>query len=284
MVNGLDFGLMPRRSRRVRLRRRPQGPPDAAGPARGRARRPRRRARGLVSSALVGHREILRDAPQGSHHLFLFGAFALLLVVILVVQMVFRLPGLPGRPSSPSALDLARRSWASTGLVRLYRAPLRREARPPGRTARGRGWRSRSCSRIFVDGLPHRGGALGGGLHRHGLVEPRGAGAGPRLAGLPRRLGQDLGPLARPPLPVLFTLATLPFGKLSHVVFGAANLFLPVGCDRREPSSPVDLENSEVFGAGQVERFTWKQLLDLEACVRCGRCQAAARPTPPARA
>jgi len=37
--------------------------------------------------------------------------------------------------------------------------------------------------------------------------------------------------------------------------------------------TPIDIENSEVFGVGKVEDFTWKQLLDLEACVRCGRCQ-----------
>ncbi|NTU60615.1 MAG: (Fe-S)-binding protein, partial [Deltaproteobacteria bacterium] len=72
---------------------------------------------------------------------------------------------------------------------------------------------------------------------------------------------------------VLAAFATLPWSKLSHVAFGTANLFLQ-SLKPKGAFAPIDIENSEVFGVGQIERFTWKQLLDLEACVRCGRCQA----------
>jgi Fe-S oxidoreductase len=36
---------------------------------------------------------------------------------------------------------------------------------------------------------------------------------------------------------------------------------------------PVDLEKAESFGVSKIEGFTWKQLMDLDACTRCGRCQ-----------
>ncbi|RLB71590.1 MAG: iron-sulfur-binding reductase, partial [Deltaproteobacteria bacterium] len=37
--------------------------------------------------------------------------------------------------------------------------------------------------------------------------------------------------------------------------------------------SLLDIENSETFGVAHVHQFTWKQLMDSDACIRCGRCQ-----------
>ena len=45
----------------------------------------------------------------------------------------------------------------------------------------------------------------------------------------------------------------------------------------------------ETFGANAVEDFTWKQLLDTDACTVCGRCtsvcpaHATGKPLDPAR-
>ena len=39
--------------------------------------------------------------------------------------------------------------------------------------------------------------------------------------------------------------------------------------------NPVDFETTELFGVSKIEEFTWKQLLDLDACTSCGRCQDA---------
>jgi Fe-S oxidoreductase len=39
----------------------------------------------------------------------------------------------------------------------------------------------------------------------------------------------------------------------------------------------MDVENMDedtVFGAGRIEHFSWKQLLDLVTCTECGRCQS----------
>ena len=34
-----------------------------------------------------------------------------------------------------------------------------------------------------------------------------------------------------------------------------------------------NFEEAETYGVTEIKEFTWKQLLDLEACTRCGRCQ-----------
>ncbi|MDE2484434.1 MAG: (Fe-S)-binding protein [candidate division NC10 bacterium] len=69
-------------------------------------------------------------------------------------------------------------------------------------------------------------------------------------------------------------IALLPYGVGMHLTAAAANVLLK----NREGSGvlrPIDLDRAERFGAGAINRFTWKDLLDLEACTECGRCQQA---------
>ncbi len=68
-------------------------------------------------------------------------------------------------------------------------------------------------------------------------------------------------------------IAYIPYSRLLHMLTTPANHFLstlkPTGY--LEPIR--DFETAESFGAGKLEDLTWKQLFDVDACTRCGRCQ-----------
>ena len=70
-------------------------------------------------------------------------------------------------------------------------------------------------------------------------------------------------------------LVLLPITMLRHIFTSPLNMYLK---DRERPKGamkamPNLTETSlESFGAAVVEDFTWKQLLDTDACTMCGRC------------
>lgn len=72
---------------------------------------------------------------------------------------------------------------------------------------------------------------------------------------------------------LLSFLVYVPQSKHFHLMTAPVNIWFR----RNTPPGrlvPLDLENEEAesFGVGKVEHFTQKQMLDLYACVECGRC------------
>ncbi|MFC1903834.1 heterodisulfide reductase-related iron-sulfur binding cluster [Chloroflexota bacterium] len=65
---------------------------------------------------------------------------------------------------------------------------------------------------------------------------------------------------------------SLYWNRLWHIIISTVNVFLK-NLEPRGALVPIDLEATETFGTAKIEDFTWKQLLDLDACTRCGRCQ-----------
>jgi Fe-S oxidoreductase/nitrate reductase gamma subunit len=71
------------------------------------------------------------------------------------------------------------------------------------------------------------------------------------------------------------------YGKFGHILFGIANVFFR----NLEPSGKLsypdieeladsDPDALDALGVNRIEQFTWKDLLDLDTCVNCGRCEA----------
>jgi len=72
---------------------------------------------------------------------------------------------------------------------------------------------------------------------------------------------------------VLGLVAYLPYSKLFHLVSSTLNIVLRSTGPKGELTPITDFETAETFGVTTINEFTWKQLLDLDACTRCGRCQ-----------
>src|ERR1019366_10754914 len=73
-------------------------------------------------------------------------------------------------------------------------------------------------------------------------------------------------------------IALIPFTKVKHIFTSAASLMV------RDPQAAQRLpripESQAQAGVAKITDFNWKQLLNLDACTKCGRCHEAC----PARA
>lgn len=72
---------------------------------------------------------------------------------------------------------------------------------------------------------------------------------------------------------LLSFLVYVPQGKHAHLIAGPANVYLN-RLEKPGKLKKIDFEDEtqESFGVGKIEDFTQLQLVDLYACVECGRC------------
>ncbi|MDA2969725.1 MAG: (Fe-S)-binding protein [Actinomycetota bacterium] len=74
----------------------------------------------------------------------------------------------------------------------------------------------------------------------------------------------------------LVFLIALPLSKLRHMITSPLNMFFspkdrPKGA-MKDIGNLLEMADIDTVGVEGIEDFTWKQLMDLDACTVCGRC------------
>jgi len=75
------------------------------------------------------------------------------------------------------------------------------------------------------------------------------------------------------PASIFFVYVTVSHSPLKHFFLSPINIYFRSLKPRGVLTPLPNIEEAETFGVREIFEFTWKQLLDLEACTACGRCQ-----------
>jgi len=223
----------------------------------------------------IVHRRILQDVYPGLIHLFLFMGFLVPFVVIVIVQFMFTLPS-PLSKLLSFFLDLIALFGLGSLVLAFYRRYVTRPSRLDNRLddfislaflflILGTGLIMESL-RLSIIGKDIQawapiGKVLASLIHTFGLsVSTKGF-----LTMLFFRIHFFL---------VLGFIAYIPYSKLFHIISSPLNMIFR-SLEPKGALTHMDLEDEEAesFGVAKIKEFTWKQLLDLDACTRCGRCQ-----------
>ncbi len=223
----------------------------------------------------IAHRRILQDFYPGLLHLFLFLGFLIPLIVVMITQFMFTLPPWIARPLS-LLLDLFALAALASVILFIYRRYITRPPRLDNRTD--------DLSALVLILLILLTGILLESLRVSviGKDATIWAPVGHSLAALINTLGLNTSAKGFMAMVVfrihfflvLATFAAIPYSRLFHIISSPMNMFFR-SLEPKGILSHLDLEDEEAesFGVSKIEEFTWKQLMDLDACTRCGRCQ-----------
>jgi len=212
-------------------------------------------------------KKVFEDRLAGLSHAGILIGFSVPLLYVLLVQLPFTLPETVSQPMA-LLLDLAGLFGMAGVLIALGRTRPRAGQDKPSFPGNG-------AVLCLLFGIFLTGFLVGAGKLQ---TMPSG-----NPAWTPVRLVFSMlipmGPLAVHTLwrvhflLVLCLVALVPYCRLRHAVTAPMNIYRRA-LGPRGVLKPLALKQGETFGASRSQEFTWKQLLDTDACMECGRCEA----------
>lgn len=256
------------------------------------------RTSGLASRAwaelteVFGQRKLLKKGLPGVAHFVTFWGFLVLLATILeafgdLFRANFAIPGI-GHDSALGFLEDLFAVGVAVALcvfagIRIVQSPARRDRR-----SRFYGSHTKTAwvtlaliGGVVVSLLLYRALQVDTGDFPYGRWAFASHGLAPLFQGLARPIQMDLETaflLANVAIILGFLVFVL-HSKHLHIFTAPANVAFSrrpkaLGPLATTPNlDPEQLSEDDVFGVGTIDRFSWKQLLDLYACTECGRCQ-----------
>ncbi|MCW2891717.1 MAG: protein of unknown function cysteine-rich region domain protein, partial [Actinomycetia bacterium] len=248
---------------------------------------------------VIGQRKLLRWTVPGAAHAATFWGFLVLLLTIIeaygsLFQRAFAIPGI-GHWAAIGFIEDLFAVGVLAGVVTFTVIRLRNDPHKKGRASRFAGSHTRAAwvvlamiAAVIVTLLIYRGAQMNTGVfpYPHAwafaswvvaqALHPLGYGVNSVLEAtfIVLQLGV-----------VLAFLVVVTYSKHLHIGLAPLNIMFSRRPDSLGPLEPMrsngqvlDFEeadpDTDVFGLGKIEDFSWKGLLDLGTCTECGRCQS----------
>lgn len=227
----------------------------------------------LIWAYVLGHKRVLRELYPGLMHLFIFYAFLIPFIVVVITQANFVLPRALALPLS-LIFDLI----GLLGVIGVLMAAYRRYVQKPENLTYDSSLGNFLALILLLAIL-----VLGFCVEGLRLVrsEPEWANWSPvgwAVSFLFRSLAENDQIILHRLFwrlhlfLVLIFIAYIPYSRMLHIITGPANIYMRSLKPKGVMPPILDFETAETFGASRIEELTWKQLFDMDACTRCGRC------------
>jgi Fe-S oxidoreductase len=252
----------------------------------------------VQATEVIGQRKLLKWSVPGAAHAATFWGFIVLILTIIeaygdLFSRTFAIPGIGTWPVIGFIEDLFA-VGVLAGIITFTVIRIRNNPRTEGRKSRFFGSHTRAAwvvlgmiFGVIATLLLYRGAQINTGVfpYKHGAfasqevghwLHPLGAGVNSVLE-VVFLLGQIV---------VIMAFAVIVvYSKHLHIALAPLNVMFSRRPDALGPLEPMrsggkvlDFEeadpDTDVFGLGKIEDFTWKGLLDMGTCTECGRCQS----------
>jgi Fe-S oxidoreductase len=253
---------------------------------------------GTEATEVIGQRKLLQWSVPGAAHAVTFWGFTVLLLTILeaygdLFSRTFAIPWI-GHSAVLGFIEDLFAVGVLAGIITFAVIRLRTDPKRLGRDSRFAGSHT-SAAWLVLAGiflviatlLLYRGAQINTGVFPY----PHGAFAAQLVGHWLAPLGAGVNSV----LETVFVLAQLAvvlgflvfvtYSKHLHIFLAPVNVLFsrrPNGLGALQPmrsnGQVLDFEeadpDTDIFGRGKIEDFTWKGLLDMGTCTECGRCQS----------